>query len=570
MLDTSSLEHNLVSETNGHNETSLTRNYPTVDELLQRCNLLIAELESFKEHLKANRQENTVEIAHFRNTVKSELRTLERLADDGKSEEATQHTVNSSNLPFLETVWAVVKNTSGLQALQKRFYWHGGLAQERSARQAISGRNNDNVRIPDKKKQSALVDIVGKNGLEWTKVSLITNTRLLFDKAKQGWEEVSSSEDDDDDDNEEYGVKVGEKIKNGKEEEDDNDVPLVRMAKDLFKAANVVRIRTNHPRIRLVLPKIEEGQIDEIDDILATLRNLGCIVDTAEQNLASPSLERVVHKLLTDPFAELTQTLNIDCTILLALVSDFSHCSVEAEPWFHRALKRQVEIEDKENLLPNLLYPAISNHVLVCTKEAAKRMIEIVETIGTPGEKARTKLIMASGDMPDEPVSEEAAKKLRDELQEWSKFEVPSTLNLPIKIVDSGVRLTNAAPNPTIVSLSEETTPPTTSSSSSSAPATQATEATETETETDPDPDPILSHLPPSAIQIKKNLTWINQSVFLHGWANGRSTITSNRTVVKQIDNLLEAYAQSEGEWPSIWLCPTARSLVGKEKGRRD
>lgn len=543
MVDVSSLGDNLESTSN--DSASTTRAYPTSDDLLERCNLLISELETFKEQLKAKRQDHTVEIAHFRNTVKSEKRTLQRLADNAQSEQAAQHTVNSSNLPFLETIWTTVKNTTGLQALQKRFYWHGGLSRERAQRQAIAGRSASlGLRITDKKKQSALVDIVSQDGLEWIKVSLITNTRLLFDKAKQGWEEDSSEEEEDEDDD---GSKVGSKLGVSQSADDDgeDDIPLIRTAKEMIKAAKTVRIRTKHPQIRLVLPRIEEGQIEEIDAIIATLRGMGCIVQTADHPLPSPPLEEVLDNILTDPFATLTDTLNIDCTILLALVSDFSHCSVEAEPWFHRALKRQVEIEDKENLLPNLLYPAIAGHELICTREAEKRMHEIVDTIGTPGEKARTKYFMGTGDdstAADINDHESLGKNLRDQLQEWSKFEVPPTLHLPIKVVESGVQLSDTEPGTFHTRPNDD----------------MSCDSTST------------LNLPLSAKVIKENLTWINQSVFLHGWANDRSTITSNRTVVKQIENLLATHADSEKEWPKIWLCPTARSLVGKEKGRRE
>lgn len=606
MVDTTSLEQPLESiiqsdqshDGQGHNRSThhegengtipTARQIPTADDLLQRCSVLIAELEEFKTHLKESKQDQIVEIAHFRNTVKSEHRTLERLAQKGvDSAEATQHTVNSSNLPFLETVWAVVKSTRGLQALQKRFYWHGGdvLNNGRIARKIGEQRA---IRGVDKKKQSALVDVVGKDGMEWVKVSLITNTRLLFDKAKQGWEEVSSTDEGSDE----------EDASNGKKEDKDNsenDIPLIRMAKDLFRAARAVRIRTQHPAIRLVLPKIQEGEIDEIDDILQSLRQMGCTVETADtlstttDNIRSPPpLSKVIDSLLTDPSASLTQTINIDCTILLALVSDFSHCTVEAEPWFHRALKRQVEIEDKENLLPNLLYPAIAGHRLVCTKEAAKRMREIVDTIGTPGERARTTIFMGNGgyetgltpDTENIHSKDDTEQSLRDELQTWSKFEVPSTLHLPISVVDSGIRLTNKdltteqvvngtshngtfnpdpKTEPTIVY-------PDSSSSSFCTPGTN-TPDTNGKDNTD-DPDPTLHLLPPSARKLKPHLTYINQSVFLHGWLEGITTITSNRTVVKQIDTLLDRYARDDTEWPLIWLCPTARSLVGKEKGR--
>lgn len=484
--------------TNGHERT-----LPTAADLLTRCQLLLQELETFKTYLKSRKQDSQIEIAHFRNTVKSEHRTLQRLCDQ-KDAQATQHTVNSSNLPFLETVWGVVKRERGLQAMQKRFYW--------SAKGQRRGQ---------KKQNSALVDVVAGDGLSWIKVSLLTNNRLLFDKAKLGWEDGSSSEEEEDEDGEERGKKEDKLEDRG----DEDDVPLVKMTKDLVRAAREVKIRTRSPEITLVLPKIKEGEVDAIDKILDQLRKLGVQLITSSSAFSLIEFEKVMPHLLTDPFEAFTSTLNIDCTILLALVSDFSHCSVEAEPWFHRALKRQVEIEDEENLLPNLLYPALADRELVCTDEAAKRMREIVDTIGTEGEKQRTKWFMGDIDAPPGDV--------RGKLTELSRFLVPESLRLPIK---------TQTPDPT-------TTTTTTTTSPNSTPSTT---------------------LPPPASKVSSQLTSINQSVFLHGWSQNITTITSNRTVVKQIENILAKEAKDETEWPLIWLCPTARSLVGKEKGRRE
>ena len=489
--------------TNGHERT-----LPTAADLLTRCQLLLQELETFKTYLKSRKQDSQIEIAHFRNTVKSEHRTLQRLCDQ-KDAQATQHTVNSSNLPFLETVWGVVKRERGLQAMQKRFYW-----------------SDKGQRRGQKKQNSALVDVVAGDGLSWIKVSLLTNNRLLFDKAKLGWEDGSSSEEEEeeeDEDGEEQGKKEDQLANGG----DEDDVPLVKMTKDLVRAAREVKIRTRSPKITLVLPKIKEGEVDAIDKILDQLRKLGVQLITSSSAFSLIEFEKVMPHLLTDPFEAFTSTLNIDCTILLALVSDFSHCSVEAEPWFHRALKRQVEIEDEENLLPNLLYPALADRELVCTDEAAKRMREIVDTIGTEGEKERTKWFM--GDIDATPGD------VRGKLTELSRFPVPESLRLPIKA---------QTPDPTTT-----TTTTTTTTSPNSTPSTT---------------------LPPSASKVSSQLTSINQSVFLHGWSRNITTITSNRTVVKQIENILAKEAKDETEWPLIWLCPTARSLVGKEKGRRE
>jgi len=477
----------------------------TADDLLRRCTTLWTELETFKDHLKQQKREHTLELSHYRGVVKSELKNLERLAEKSRnsSEEISGHSVASSNLPFLECVWSNAKSSTGLVALQKRYYY-GDIVKDRRVL-GTRAQNKHSSRHVTIRKGKTLVDVVTKDGLEWIKVSLVTNHRMLMEKAREGW--VGDSSDSDDEDSED-----GNEKSNGSADDPDSGVPIVKTAESLVRAAETVRIRTQHPKIRIVLPRIVEDQQPEIDAILARVRSLGIFVETSDVVQPALSLEQVLEDIITDPLASLTPTLNIDCTILLALVSDFSHCAVSAEPWFHRALKRQVEIEDKENLLPNMLFPALCGRKLECTREAAKRMREIVETIGTEGEKLRTRIIMDNEGQKDQA-------QLRVALQEWSKFEIPEDFQLPFTIVDKVCT---------------------------------------------------GGKLPPVANAVEKSLTAINQSVFLHGWATGNATITSNRTVVKQIENILSNEANSEAEWPNIWLCPTARSLVGKEKGRRD
>ncbi|KAG8632148.1 hypothetical protein KVT40_001288 [Elsinoe batatas] len=511
--------------------------------LLARCQILWHEIESFRAALRERLREHTVELSNYRGIVKSELKNLERLVQkqeerdvqkkgeaklgndanghsrepgegdgqgDGEDDEdsASMQKIVSSNLPFLATIWHCAKSTSGLVAMQKRFYFGEYVERNSPARGGRRGRGRR--RGPGNhmvKPGKALVDVVSKEGLEWIKVSLVTNHRMIMDKAREGWAGDSSEEDDSDSDGSAKSA-----------DDPDASIPVVKMGEAMLAAAKEVRIRTKHPRVRMVLPRIVEGQQPEIDKIVKRLRVKGISVECGETAVMPQTLDSVVNNMITNPFADFTPSLNIDCTILLGLVSDFSHSDVESEPWFHRALKRQVEIEDKESLLTNQLYPAIVGHRLVCSAEAAKRMKEIVDTIGTPDEKARTALFM--GDDVNRKYSEEETRSKQAELAKLSKFDVPDGLHIPVLVVDKG--------------------------------------------------NIDFSKLPPVATKVKETLTSINQSVFLFGWSNGHTTITSNRTVVKGIEQTLDQHAESETDWPSIWLCPTARSLVGKEKGRRE
>ena len=103
-------------------------------------------------------------------------------------------------------------------------------------------------------------------------------------------------------------------------------------------------------------------------------------------------------------------------------------------------------------------------------------------------------------------------------MQQWSVYAVPTDWQLPIRIVDQN-------------------------------------------------PSECQSYLPDVVEAVCAGLTAINQSVFSYGWRSDRTTITSNRGVVKQIETKLEDFEDlHDNVWPKIWLCPTARSLVGKER----
>lgn len=372
------------------------------------------------------------------------------------------------------------------------------------------------------KRRSALVDIVAQEGAEWVKVSTITETRLLFELAKAGWE-CGDSTDDSEDEHENGDVTYSSRAGNGDEgRSNDNKVELVKLAEDLKKAATCTRVRYRHPTVRFILPKLHSHSLPAIDAILAAIRATGATVQCASDLPPHPApngpatqadLPATFSRLLPHPFAHFTPTLNIDCTILLALVSDLSHQPIAPEPWFHKAITRQIELEAREHLLPRRLYPALGGRGLVCTTEAARRMREIVDGIGTEAEKARTAVVMGDGGVEEEG--------LRRELGRWSRHGVPGDLRLPIREVGAGME---------------------------------------------------GRELSPVQRKVAGQLTVINRSVFLYGWKEGITTVSSNRTVARLIESIVEEEMDAEDaedeRGPDVWLCGTARSLVGKEKGR--
>ena len=51
----------------------------SVDTLLAKCHELLGELEDFRKFLVEQKKEHTVELRQFRNSVTSELKSLERV-----------------------------------------------------------------------------------------------------------------------------------------------------------------------------------------------------------------------------------------------------------------------------------------------------------------------------------------------------------------------------------------------------------------------------------------------------------------------------------------------------------
>lgn len=223
-------------------------------------------------------------------------------------------------------------------------------------------------------------------------------------------------------------------------------------------------------------------------------------------------------------FASFSEVLNIDCTILLALISDLSNQHVEIEPRFHPAILRQLEFEKDLALLPNLLFPALAGRKMVCTATARNRFEEIVEIVGSNTEKARALLILdkhrrnkkpiSDEDWDEEQETHEPTESLLTKFQKYCIHQVPSNLLLPIR------------------TLSPEN------------PGSDADLEFECQR------------------RVSSKLSQVNRSVFMVGWKRGYTTITSNRNVAK----IIEKHICDGEKGPDLFVLGTARSLVGKAK----
>ncbi|KAF2997069.1 hypothetical protein E8E13_002232 [Curvularia kusanoi] len=482
----------------------------TVQDLINRCKTLYDEVEVYVEAVierqKITRVQHPVEYRNLRNDFKNELAFLKKIVNSGKTEEKIRHFIVSSNLTYYEALWGAAKRSRGLQAFRKYYFWdrHKAPAGKRTLKGLSLGKGGIG-----KGKTAALVDIVADEGREWIRVSTVSEKRIIFDLAKLGWVNDSDSDEDmDDDANKTRPV-------SWEDEDDEDQVDVVRNARELARAARANPVQGRPPQVRFVLTRIVPGKMKEVDAIIAKIRATGAIVQCADDVPPPQPVEAVLNNLLVDRTRALSETLNIDCTVLLALISDISHKPCPILDWYPGEVKAQIKEEAGENLLPTHLYPAIGSHSMVCTEEAAEQMNLIVDTLATDEEKRRAQLLVAKDDCE--------GRASADLVAEWvsmSDHPVPEGFKLPIRIVQSNI-------------------------------------------------DTAASRLPAAARKLQEEMSRLNASIFFYGWGEGITTLSSNRARARQIEHAINQHGLEDGEaGPHIWLCGESRSLIAKH-GRR-
>lgn len=523
----------------GHfNDVALTRR-DLQDSLQEQGCALLEEIVAFQTFFADHKKENTIEIRRFKNGVTAELQSLQRHSSAARSGAEVLHSLHSSNLAYFLAVWAEAKKCEHLVALGRTFYLESPPQSKRRASIPPVDESQKHSNRP-KCRARVVVDIVASEGQEWIKLSTITERRLGFEIAEKGWEADESPNEDPD-------SAAGSL---------DSDKPeLLRLAKDLLKAAKRTRAKYQHPKITIALPNLTERKYPMIDRIVEDIRGMGITVrcngveimpfkmpsvrmeapmdrplkgdhrkPEEQTSCSNQELEAIFCRLLPPP-PRLTETLNVDCSLLLALISDLSNLrpsSIPASLSRYRAIQRQMDLEALEPLLSTHLWPAVQNRNLVCTTEAANKMKEIVGTMGTDSERQRMLLLL--GEVSAAGLDHGG---LVHRFQELSEYPIPGGWQLPIVMIDAQAIISTVS---------------------------------------------CAGKLPRVAEKVATKLTAVNRSVFLYGWATGYTTITSSRAVARMIEVTIEQEVGEDDlvEGPLIWVSEgSARSLVGKEKRLR-
>lgn len=356
--------------------------------------------------------------------------------DDEDREERDQKyksDIRACGLATHQDQWDAIKRSHGLLSFRRRF----------------SGRTGT---------LGPTIDAVVENGTEWLKVLSLTEKKLVYQLAQQGWHPDDSSDAEDSD---------------ASDDDDDSGISIIKTTKQLVEAARLNRCGTRMPRIRLVVPHLTSGGMEAVDKILDRTRNLGIskrqegdvevIVDCADSlflKKAIPPVEQAFASLFRDTNLDrLTPVINLELTIILSLVSDITHAKIEPKEWYSRQTFSHI---DDEKHAPGVRLLTILNALrgrrLECTREVAREVRNVVDDLGTEDTKARALAIFGRTSFQDgfdsprkvhlgvngnqngadetAGAEEEARRmKLIAKLRELSIYPIPDDLQLPIQIV---------------------------------------------------------------------------------------------------------------------------------------
>ncbi|CAK5278123.1 unnamed protein product [Mycena citricolor] len=360
-------------------------------------------------------QDSIPGLKQLRDSIKVDVDVLKKFLEDAKS---AQQPPLSTNAPYLISVWNEVLCAPPILVSVLRLFSPKGPVNRKQ-----------------KQKVPVKVDVVADNGRRWIRVNTIKNNRLMSE-----FREMDSYLTDSDDDD---GPSLAPA-------EFDNSV--LRMGRDLLAAAQANPIDTlggaQAPRVTLRLTRLDpsDGGDPRISQTVDKLRDMGIDVALGDRSAEELAVKRTLPPT-SIPAVDQQQlapsvNVNLDLSVLIALVSDLTHTSLpasieEAQRRYglsssiqNVALTTQIMQEMLQEMgqggMFQELHSRVSPHVKFWTTvEARERFVRIVGKIGGQGEKRRAQYLFSAG--TDEDIA-----------QFWagSRFPVGYIPLLPINIYD--------------------------------------------------------------------------------------------------------------------------------------
>ncbi|KAK0717639.1 hypothetical protein B0T26DRAFT_603827, partial [Lasiosphaeria miniovina] len=515
----------------------------SIEALITRWQACTAGLQ----HLQHAATEASRPIGGLNNLLRVQQRALDKLVQKqrGGSSSPSSTPIAPAQYAGMKSCcwddrWAVVSKLRGLVHINKDF--------PRSPRMAVSAEAGW-LAFKDQpfQEKPVSIDAVVDSGATWIKFVSISSRTLEYQVVAEGWESESSDSDIDEGGNDKDGKSSASKGHG------DGGLANTEFADSIEKL--VLAARWNHiPRIHLILSALREGQSDVIDRMIAYVRgqmgggDVSVTVSCANSPFVvapPPPLDAAIAALvggrgplIGDDCSLVTPTVNLDPSVLVALVTDLHHGPVDLQPEAQRQIivksildhetDSSHELVPRQDILASVLYPVLRGRKLVCTRFAAQYLRQLIGAISTHSEEQRASLILpppsSSPDSPT-PVDEE---ELRREFQKWSNLPVPEDLHLPVEIVDD-LNMTDVEP---LIAAGK---------------------------------------LPPMAAGLARDLSRLNRSVYLCGWANCLTTVTGHRGIERQVRlSLARHWTPSSVEKnerpPDIWHRHLGGYLIHRDK----
>ncbi|TLD06442.1 uncharacterized protein PgNI_09022 [Pyricularia grisea] len=488
-----------------------------VDNLQARLNAFVAELRQLKEHIVSLNKEPVI--------------GLDRLLDANEKALAPGifgkrfRQVARNNLDFDSRLWNIVKRCRGLVALKQNYRPDWNFVLERPA---------ETRAIADH--QHVQVDAVVDGGATWIRLLAISEQRLLSELADSGaWDfdgDSAAGSSDEYSDSKPLSCHCGH---------DCDSFKTFRKANAVVLAARNQRFKYRHPRVHILLPKLEEGKIEQIDRAIERIRLLGddnvtVVVDCGNSAFLRgahnpPPLFRVLSTLVFDELRDITSTVNLDISWLIALTSDLSH-ERSSKPFASSSLSLSVGDaktpaairEACGRSLCKTLYPTLAGHRLICTRSAAERVWTIAKTLATPTELERLRLLVPLTEEDMTAADNRGPEETRRRLGNMSVHSVPENVCLPVHIEED-----NFVQD---ISMLID-----------------------------------LRNLPRVSQAVADRLEEPNRSIFLFGWSQGITTLTANSAMANRIKRTLELNRTGTHErGPDVFVRWVTRSFDAREK----
>lgn len=481
-----------------------------VESLITQWHACIDELRQLQEATPASSP-----IYGLSNLLKTQQHTLDKMLHRRTTDKLSRDNYTAFKSVCWYDRWALIKKCHDLIYLDN-------VSFPRSPRApVVPGAGWIRYKNGRLQERPVVIDAVVDNGATWLKFMSISTRTLEFQVLSDGT----------DSDGEETGISSSHSI----------------FVETIIKIVNAAR--WNHcPHVHLVLPRLMEGESEVVDKVLRAARNMtdGQVVKITiscanskvmtskvpELSTAIPALVEGRELFVAEDCRRLTPAVNLDPSALTSLVSDLHHGPIPLQPQAQQdlvvytlsALHNDNDIEEtglvpRNEILAKGLLPALRGRKLVCTKFAARYFRKLIGAISTSSEEFRASLVLpAEGE-------ERPRDELVAELQKWSNVAIPHDLFLPIEIVDD-----ITADNVERLVSSER--------------------------------------LPPMALEVARDLSPLNCSIYLYGWANRMTTVTGHRGINRQVQLSVATHWRSgrDDRPPDIWHRLLSGSLFLREK----